>query len=358
MNLAKSVACADALTPTPSDALLDAGADSQFAELGNLAISRGPIGDIAAHADGTTLTVVNYGDDSVAMIDADSLSVRGAVPLDGEPVAAAAAANRLYVGTTSASYDSVSVLDADTQLIVASYPVDLSITSLTVSPEGRHIFVGRSGRDGADVAMVDTATGAVSAIDLAAAAGVVVDTVRVSPDGQRLYAAVSDAFGSDLWVVDVGAAGVLGCVAIGSPIADVAVSPDGDTAYVLVCHPRHGGWLDVVDTRADRIVTTIGIGGFPSQMTLSHDGTRIHVVDRGDVLVICTVTHEVVGTVTMRALPSCVAAGRDGGRLYIADYAGAVTMVGVAPAMTVPPFGAMALEMPAVPEVRELEPAV
>ncbi|HME46645.1 YncE family protein [Mycobacterium sp.] len=357
MNLANDVMSARALTSTQGDLLLDAGADFRFAELGNLAVSRGPIGDVAVHPDGHTLVATNYGDNSVAVIDADTLALRALGILDGEAVATAAAGGRVYVATTSPSYDAVSVIDVDTETIVATYPLDLSITALAVSGDGRRIFVGRSGRAGSDLATVDTATGAVSAIGLAVAPGVVLDALRVGPDGARLYAALSDAYGSDLCVVDVAASRVLSTVRIGSPIRDLAVSPDGGTAYVLVCHPRHGAWLDVVDTRTGRVVTTVEIGGFPTQMTLSPDGTRAYVVDRRDVLVICTVAEEIVGTITAGALPSCVAAGPDGGRLYIADYAGGVTMVGIAPAKTMPLFQAMAMQWPTMPEVRELEPA-
>ncbi len=358
MNVANGVTGTGALPSTPSDVLLDAGANAEFAELGNLAVSRGPIGDVAVHPDGRTLVVTNYGDNTVAVIDADRLAVRAIGMLGGAPVATAAAAGRVYVATTSASYDSVSVIDVDTQTIVGNYPLDLSITALAVSGDGRRVVVGRAGPDVSDIAIVDTLSGAVSAVELALAPGVVVDALRVSPDGERLYAAVSDAYGSDLCVIDLPAARVVGVLPIGSPIRDIAVSADGSTAFVLVCHPRHGAWLGVVDTRTVRIATTVEVGGFPTQVTLSPDGTRAYVIDRDDMLVICTVAEEIVGTVKVGALPSCVAASPDGGRLYIADYAGAVTMVGVAPAKTVPLFQAMAMELRTTPDVRELEPAV
>jgi YVTN family beta-propeller protein len=357
MNMANDVMGAAARTSSPSDLLLDVGADAEFAELGNLAVGRGPIGDIAAQPDGSALVVTNYGDGTVAVIDADTLVVRAIGLLGGEPVATAAAGSRVYVGLTSQSCDSVSVVDVDNQAIVANYPLDLSITALAVSADGGRIFVGRAGQAGSDLAIVDTLTGADTAIDLPLTPGVVVDSMRVSPDGERLYAAVSDAYGGDLWVVDGHTARALGAVAIGSPIRDVAVSPDGGTAYVLVCHPRHGAWLDIVDTRSCHVMTTVEIGGFPTQMALSPDGTRAYVVDRRDVLMICTVTEQIVGAVRVDSLPSCVTASPDGGRLYIADYAGGVRVVGVG-AETEPLFQAVAMQLPAAPDVRELEPAV
>ena len=358
MSVANGVTGSSLVTSTPSDVLLEAGADSAFAELGNLAVGRGPIGDVAVHADGSTLAVTNYGDNSIAVIDTDRLAVRAIGMLGGEPVATASTGRRLYVATTSDRYDAVSVIDVDAEKIVANYPLDLNITALAVSADGRHIFVGRTGRGGSDLATVDTLSGAGSAIGLTVTPGVVVDGLRISPDGQRLYAAVADADGSDLWVIDPDAAHVLTTVAIGSPIRDLAVSPDGGSVYVLVCHPRHGSWLDVVDTRTAQVVSSVDIGGFPTQMALSRDGARAFVVDGRDVLVICTVTEQIVGTVTVVGLPSGIASSPDGGRLYISDYSGDLTVMGVAPAKTVPLFHAMARALPAMSEVRELEPAV
>ncbi|MBV9638205.1 MAG: YncE family protein [Mycobacteriaceae bacterium] len=356
MNVAKNVTPMGPLASAPDDVLRDARADAEFTELGKLAVGGGPIGELTVAA--SAVIVSSYSDNAVAVIDADGLTVRAVVALGGEPVATAAADSRVYVGTTSASHDSVSVVDAQTGTIAATYPVDLGITAVAVSRDGRRIFAGRSGRGRADIAILDTAAGAVGAIDVAATPGVVVDTVRLSPEGRRLYAAVSDAHSSDLRVFDADAAGLIATVPIGSPIRDLAVSPDGGTAYVLVSHPRSGGLIDVVDTRANRVKTTIAIGGVPMQMTLNADGTRAYVVDRDDVLVICTVTQQIVATVRVGGPASSVAASPHGGRLYVADYCGAVTMVGVAPAKTVPLFGAIARELPRGAGVRELQPAV
>ncbi|MDT5134512.1 MAG: hypothetical protein QOE41_3823, partial [Mycobacterium sp.] len=238
------------------------------------------------------------------------------------------------------------------------HPLDLSVTGIAVSRDGRRIFVGRTGRGGADVAVIDGTTGIADTVDLATGTGVVVDPVRVNADGRRLCAAVSDALGSDLLVIDAEAVRVLAAVATGSPIRDIALSPEGSRAYVLVCDQRRGGSLHVIDTKSGRMSTTVEIGGHPTQLSLSPDGTRAYVVDSDAVLVVCTVTRAIVGTITVGAQPSCVATSPDGARLYVADYAGVVTAVAVAPAKTVPLFNAMALQLPTMPEILELEPAV
>ena len=53
---------------------------------------------------------------------------------------------------------------------------------------------------------------------------------------------------------------VLNAVEIGSPIRDIALSPDGATAYVGSCGPDFGTVLDIVDTRTSTITATYKIG--------------------------------------------------------------------------------------------------
>ena len=322
--------------------------DPDLVVLGAVDVGRGPIGDIAA--DGTTLVVTNSGDNSVSVIDADTLTVESTVTVTGEPFATAAIDDRAYVSTASASYDSVSVVDTDAKAVIASYPLAFSVTGVAVSPDGKRVFAGRSGRDQADIAVIDITSDRVGTIDLAGGAGINVDAVRVSPSGKRVYAATSDVRGSRLVVVDAETARAIGAVMIGSPIRDLALSPDGSIAYVLSCDPVHGGIVNVIDLTTHAITGTAGIGGSPMQMTLSADGARAYIVDHDDVAVLCTVTNEVVDAITVGAQPSCVAVSPTGDRLYVADYAGVVTALSVDSQF-------IATDVLAVPDLRELRPA-
>jgi YVTN family beta-propeller protein len=340
-----------------TDVLTHAGVDPEFAELGVIPIARGPISDMGADPDGATLVVANYGDDSVSFIDAGNRTADATVLVGGEPLAIAVADNRAYVATTSASYDSVAVIDTDTRAVIAACVLDYRITSIAVDPDGKRVYVGRAGRDAADLAVIDVTAEEVSTIELATAAGGVVDAVRVSPDNRRVYAAISDTYGAALAVVDADAARVIETIRIGAPIRDLAVGPDGHTVYVLTSDPARGGAIDTVDLAAKRIVAGVGLGGNPTQMTLSPDGTRAYVVDRDHVAVICTVTHEWLDSITFGAQPSCVVASPDAGLLYVADNGGAVSVLAVEAANSVPCFQVMATELIGAPELRELEPA-
>lgn len=291
----------------------------------------GPIGDIAVDADTGAIVVTHFGDDAISVIDPATLEVRGAVGVEGEPFAAVVADDRAYVSTASARYDGVSVIDVNSHAVIATYPLAFSVSSLAISPDGKRVFAGRTADDGVDVAVIDITAERIGTIALAAAtgAGRGIAAVRVDPGGRRLYVATSDVACSQVVTVDTGTTRVQRTWETGSVIRDFAVGPDG-TAYVLTSDRTRGGAVDVVDLAANEVIDTVVIGGAPTQLTSSPDGTRLYVTDYDQVVVLGTLTAAVIDTVATGTRPSCVAVSPDGGRLYVADYAGAVTAFDVA----------------------------
>ena len=61
-------------------------------------------------------------------------------------------------------------------------------------------------------------------------------------------------------MIDTRSNRVLNTIEIGSPVRDIALSPDGATAYVGSCGPDSGTVLDIIDTRTDTITSTHKIG--------------------------------------------------------------------------------------------------
>jgi DNA-binding beta-propeller fold protein YncE len=164
--------------------------------------------------------------------------------------------------------------------------------------------------------------------------------VRVSPDGRRLYVAVNGASTAELVVIDTKQHRVLNTVQIGSPIRDIAISPDGATAYVGSCAPDFGTVLDVVDVRDTRTAAVTNtykfgdIAGLLTRLTVSRNGERAYLVGDQSVTVLCTSTQDVLGGIAIDGQPSCAIESPDGSRLYIADYAGTVTVLTIASATT------------------------
>jgi DNA-binding beta-propeller fold protein YncE len=314
-------------------------------------IGRGPISDIAVEDD--ILVVTNFGDNTLAVLDSEALTVRGGV-VTGQPFAVAVCDARAYAAVSSASDDAITVVDSITSEVVAAYPVSGTVTAMTVSVDRKHVFVARAGRDGVDVVIIDTADGRLEAIEIASGTDTTIDALRVDAAGRRLFVATSDSVTSRMIVVDVETGRVRSALEFGAPIRGLELGLDS-TAFVLTSDITNRGVLHVVDLVGNRVTATVNVGSVPTQLALSADGALVFVVDYDRLHVVCTETRTVVGSVSVGARPSCVAVSP--GRLYVADYAGGVTSYAVsAPApMMYAPF-AVANSL-AAQWVRELEPA-
>jgi DNA-binding beta-propeller fold protein YncE len=314
-------------------------------------IDRGPISDLAVEDD--VLVATNFGDNTLAVLDSESLTVRGGV-VTGQPFAVTVCDARAYAAVSSASEDAITVVDTVTNEVVAAYPMTGAVTAMTVSVDRKQVFVARAKRDGVDVAVIDTAADRVRTIDIAEGTDTTIDALRVDAAGRRLFIATSDSVTSRMIVVDVKTGRIRSALELGAPIRGLELGLDS-TAFVLTSDITDRGVLHVVDLVGNRVIAAVNVGSAPMQLALSADGLRAFVVDYSQVHVVCTETRTVAGSVSVGVRPSCVAVSP--GRLYIADYAGGVTSYAVsAPAtMVYAPFAVA--NSPAAPRVRELEPA-
>lgn len=314
-------------------------------------VGRGPIADIAAAAD--TVVVSNFGDDSVAVLDASTLTARGRV-VAGQPTTVTLADGHAVVAVSSATYDAVAVLDTESGEVLKEYPLAFTVTALTTSPDGKRIYAGRAGDEGVDVAVIDVAAERVGTIYVAKGADATIDALRVDATGRRLYVAVSDARGSRVLTVDVESSRVRSTLEIGAPIRGLELGMDS-TAYVLTSDIADGGVLYAVDLVKNRIAGMGTVARMPIQLALSADGARAYVVDYDHVAVVDTEDRAVVSRISVGTRPSAIALSGD--RLYVADFAGDVTAYAVAAPAPMLYSQFVAAKSLVAPAGRELEPA-
>lgn len=349
-----------------SEVVPEQDAAPDFTVADEIDAQRGAVSAMAVSTDGAVLIITHFGDDSVSLIDtANGATALTVVDVD-EAFAVAMSGDRAYVSSVSAEHDSVLAFDTDSDEIVAEYPLAFNVTDLVVSPNGRHLYVGRTDVDGADVAILDTKTGNQDSVRISTAAGTAAGCVRVSTEGRRLYVAANAAFTATLVVIDAVHKRVVSAVEIGSPIRDIALSPDGATVYVGSSGPDFGTVLDIVDTRTSTIAATHKIGdiaGILTQVTISRDGERAYLVGDQSVTVLSTTTQDVVGRISIDGQPSCAVESPDGKRLYVAGYTGTVTVLEISAATA--PVDALTsdddLTAPhpwAVPDLLLLEPTL
>jgi YVTN family beta-propeller protein len=151
--------------------------------------------------------------------------------------------------------------------------------------------------------------------------------IAVSSDGQTLFTLRTGTDGA-LTIVDVPTATVRNVVPVGTNPEDVAVSPDGSHAYVVVngAQGTPGKTVSVVDTAADRVVATVPVGNFPNAVKVSPDGRRVYAANSGTIAdggggmtTIDATTNTVLGTLPIRPVPNHFAVSPDGRYLYVPD---------------------------------------
>jgi len=269
-----------------------------------------------------SVVVANVADQSVSIFDPAARPVGDTVAVAGESVAVIVTDDRAYVAHSSANHDAVSAIDLETRAIVATFPMDFSVTALAASPDGKRVYAGLRAHDRVAVTVIDTVAEKVRTIDIGYGPAASLDALYVDPSGKRLYAAVTDDSGSRLVIVNRKTSKVQRVVVVGSPIRDIAHA--SGTIYVLTSDRTVGGAVHVIDLSTNRVTDTLIIGGAPTQLVMSPDQARAYVVDYDRVAVLCTLSLEIVDSLFLDECPSCVALGSDGSSLYVADYDGGV----------------------------------
>lgn len=306
-----------------------------LAVVGAIAAGHGPISDMAVSADGSRLVAAHFGADVVSVVDSATMSVAAAITDVPEPCRVTVA-DRAYVSSASDSDDAIVAVDPNTGKALAAKTVDMTAGGLAVSPAGDVLYVGRNGDEAVDIAAIDVETGATEVIEITAVPAASLDAVRLSADGTRLFAALTTAAGGSLAIVDTRSRVLQSTASVDGSIGDIAVVPNGRKVFVTGWDSELGGVVHVIDVAAARVVDTIAVGGLPTQLVAGRGGDAVFIVDRDQILVLCTATNEIVDSVVIGGQLSCLAASPDGALLYAADYAGAITVLQVEAGAAVP----------------------
>ena len=264
---------------------------------------------IAVSSDSKRVIVTTQTSNSISIIDASTNTVIGApIPVGGVPGDIAISPNGSLAYVTLAGLTTIAVVDTVGGTVLP-VPVSLGFpNAIALSPDGRLAYV--AGGSGAQV--IDTTTNTVTA-SIGPIVGVSnIRGAAVSPDGKRLYlssVAIGD-FGltttNTLSVVDTETNSLIINVDLPgqtSNAMDVAVSPDGRSAYVT---DSRSGLVWVVDTTTNTLASTIVTPAGAENIAFSPDGKRAYAVEPtvNAVAVIDTATRTLVpASIAVGALP-------------------------------------------------------
>jgi serine/threonine-protein kinase len=175
------------------------------------------------------------------------------------------------------------------------------------------------------------AAGAVLVVQLASAASAPFTTVAslttgkmpaeiaLSPDGATAY--VTNQGSGTVSVIDtLTGRAVVDPIPVGEKPNSVAVAAGGARAYVT---STGAGTLSVIDTATNRVTTVVPVGGFTDGLAVTPDGRRAYVgvADTGVVVPVDIAAGRVLGPpIHVGEQPYGMALGRNGTQLYVPNY--------------------------------------
>ncbi|MFD4144101.1 beta-propeller fold lactonase family protein [Streptomyces sp. NPDC058572] len=225
---------------------------------------------LAVSPDGRYVYTANTSSNTVSVIDTTDNSVTD-IALTGTPRRLAVSPNGRYVYTANTSSNTVSVIDTTDNNVTDIPYVDADVLSVAVSPSGTRLYVGIGTQlsETDTVSVIDTATNTeVDSIDLAGS-DAYPHALVVSADGERLYTANLGT--SSVSVIDTATNTVATDIALTTPPADVAITPDDTRVYTTdTGTPLHPDTVTAIDTLTETVIDTFPTNAlFPTSMAVA-----------------------------------------------------------------------------------------
>ena len=241
---------------------------------------------MAVSPDRKSVYIANTGSNTVSVLNTgnDTIARAIALPPRSKPVDVAANPNGRYLYTADGGSNRVSVIDTRANRVVASVRVGTQPLSVAAAPDGKAVYAANSGSG--DVSVIDART---NRVVRAIPTGRFPSGVAVAPDGASLY--VTNEL-SGVTVINVGSGTVAARLREPSPFS-VAMSPNGDRAYVTGLGP---GRVTAIDTVTHRVSSTVSVGPHGTDpFTVRASGDAIYVANQG------ANTLSVIDPITFRA---------------------------------------------------------
>lgn len=281
------------------DPSVNGGTVSVINTSNNAVVATVPAGDapiaVATTPDGKLIYVVHLFSPQVSTIATSSNTVTDNFEVEGlgTSVAISPDGQRAYIGTQGFT-QAVEVVDTATNAVIAHIPVGDCPQGVAVSPDGSRVYAASSCDE--TVSVIDTATNTVVAtIPTNNDPG----DVAVSPSGAYVYVT---GWKGDV-VIDPSTNTVAGTLPVTSGLG-LAFSPDSSTAYLF---GGPGPWpqISAVATSTKTITASLPVGEEPRDVALSPNGDKAYVTNEesDSVTVANTASNTVAATVPVGNQP-------------------------------------------------------
>ena len=261
-----------------------------------IAVGKRPRG-VGLAPDGSAVYVAISGENHIAVIDPNSLEVKGQFPSGDDPEAFAVHKNgNIYVSNENDA--KASVYDPHTGKLIAEIEVGIEPEGVAISPDGTRAIVTSESTNMLHIIAIPEHTVINSIL-----VGARPRSATFSADGKLAYA--TSEIGGEVKKVDVASGAILGKMALSDDQAkpkDIVVSRDGKRLYVA------GGRANrvfVLDANSLDIITSVAVGKRVWGLAQSRDGNRLYTTDGADnqVSVIDTKRNSVVAKIAVGEAP-------------------------------------------------------
>jgi len=261
---------------------------------------------VAVNPDGTRVYVTENNSSSLSVLDALGSPVKS-VPVSSNPQKAIVHpyGKRVYVSYRYAAQAFISIIDADTNTVMAdklvppsctSTPCSLSIGDIALSPDGTRLYA-------------------------------VVSYITSSPTAYKLMAFDTSNY-QTVATVDLGSNGYLNSIAVNSTgtrlYASQSTGNYPSIQYnILVIDASNPSSLQVIASKSLAVATKI-ISAVGTEIIVSPDDTKVYV-NTGDISIMDTSTYAVTSVpinfgVGYNNVPGHIAMNPDGSRIYVTGF--------------------------------------
>ena len=146
------------------------------------------------------------------------------------------------------------------------------------------------------------------------------NSIAITPNGQ--YAYVTDRGSNSISVISVSSDSVISTIPVGIVPMSIAITPNGQYAYVTDLGSNH---IQVISTASNSVVATISVGTGVDGIAITPNGQYAYAADEStnSTLVISTASNSVVATIPVgsnpRSYPRGIAITPNGKYAYVTD---------------------------------------
>jgi len=254
--------------------------------------------------------ITNQLDDSLTVVDTDTMKAIADLKLSGKPAGIALSGDKSRAYVTAPDGKELFEIDAVARTVVRKLKFEGGPLGVAANPVTSEVYVADWYTH--DIAVVD---GAGLTVVASIPVGQSPSGLAVTPDGKRLISADRDS--DQISIIDVPTRAVVATVATGKRPFGVTIDADGRTAYTANVASDD---ISVIDIASHKLIRTIAVGRRPYAVALA--AGRGFVTDQyaGTISVFGVEAGQLEKTIEGCDHPEGIEADADGAHVYVACW--------------------------------------